>query len=191
MLYGHDQLVADGEAKGARPTSWGNEGGGSKNWNTVGLVVERVKSHHHIGPCIWHDYRNWKSTVRDCEVWACSGPGIFQEIAIESQIIGEPAGVSIIENNLIHDLTGSSRWGGIEVATSGEVIVRNNVIRNTPAGITYRDQANRHPHTGHTSGTAVDNVLDNAGKSAYKKESGSGGAVVWENNTYTNGSTGP
>lgn len=190
MLYGHDQLVADGEVSGCRPTNWGNEGGGSKNWNTIGLIVERVKSHGHDGPGIWHDWNNWKSTVRDCEVWDCTGPGIFQEIAVESQIVGDDVGVSVIENNLVHDMRNSERWGGVEVATSGPVIVRNNTIRNSKAGIWFRDQS-RPPWQGGTSGQAKGNVLDNAGKSGYIKESGQGGVVTWGGNTYMNGSSGP
>jgi len=191
MLYGYDQVVADGEASGARPTNWGNEGGGSKNWNTIGLVVERVKSHGHTGPGIWHDFNNFESTVRDCEVWDCSGPGIFQEISVESQRVdGKPAGVSIIENNVVRDMRNSTRWGGVEVATAGPVIVRNNTIRNSKAGIWFRDQGGRAPQTGNTSGEVYGNVLDNAGQSGYIKESGQGGVVTWRDNQYVNGSFG-
>ena len=191
MLYGYDQVVADGEASGARPTNWGNEGGGSKNWNTIGLVVERVKSHGHTGPGIWHDFNNFESTVRDCEVWDCSGPGIFQEISVESQRVdGKPAGVSIIENNVVRDMRNSTRWGGVEVATAGPVIVRNNTIRNSKAGIWFRDQGGRTPQTGNTSGEVYGNVLDNAGQSGYIKESGQGGVVTWRDNQYVNGSFG-
>jgi len=192
MLYGYNQLVADGEVANARPTNWGNEGGGSKNWNTTGLVVERVKSHGHTGPGIWHDFNNFESTIRDCEVWDCSGPGLFQEISVESQRVdGQPAGVSIIERNLVRDMRNSTRWGGVEVATAGPVIVRNNTIRNSKAGIWFRDQGGRSPQTGGTAGEVYGNVLDNAGQSGYIKESGQGGVVEWHDNQYLNGSSGP
>jgi len=192
MLYGYDQLVADGECFGARPTNWGNEGGGCKNWNTIGLVVERVKSYGHTGPGIWHDFNNFESTIRDCEVWDCTGPGLFQEISVESQRVdGRPAGVSVIENNVVRDMRNSTRWGGVEVATAGPVVVRNNIIRNSKAGIWFRDQGGRSPHTGHTAGEVYGNVLDNAGASGYLKESGQGGVVTWNSNQYLNGSSGP
>lgn len=115
--------------------SWNNDAGGAKFWETTNLTVRNVHSHHHRGPGLWAEKDNTGWTVEDCTVEYCQdAPGIFQETGY----------THIIRRNTIRNCgsaTPSWLWdAGIQIATSRNGQIHNNLIENCGNGISLSQQ---------------------------------------------------
>jgi len=114
--------------------NWGWEAGGTKFWETDGLVVRGNYSHNNHGPGLWDDYNNINIVYEDNIVEDNYGPGIFHEIGY----------AAIVRNNEIRrNGFGHAAWlwgAGVVVAASQDTQVYGNVVEDNYNGITLVDQ---------------------------------------------------
>ncbi len=128
---GPGMLIEDNEIayNNASGYSYGWEGGGTKWAYTTDLVVRSNYSHHNVGPGLWTDIDNIRTTYEGNRVTDNVGIGIFHEISYDA----------VIRNNYIAgNGFGHSAWlwgGGIVVAASPNVEVHDNELVNNADGI--------------------------------------------------------
>ena len=106
------------------------EAGGTKFARTDGLVIRANSVHHNLGPGLWTDINNIRTTVERNIVHANTGHGIFHEISYRA----------VIRDNRVTD-NGSSEplpgWGGagIRIAASLDVTIHGNALAGNQNGI--------------------------------------------------------
>ena len=117
--------------------------GGTKFWDTEGLIVRNNHSQHNNGPGLWSDHDNNNTLYEGNLVEHNSTSGIFHEISYSA----------VIRNNTIRG-NGFSHaawlWGaGIQIAASGDVEVYGNTVEGNFNGISLiqqnRGSGNRGP----------------------------------------------
>ena len=114
--------------------NWGWEGGGTKFWDTEGLVVRNNHSHHNFGPGLWDDYNNNDVLYEGNVVEDNAGPGIFHEISYKATIRNN----TIRRNGSDH---GAWLWGaGIVIAASQDTEVYGNIVQDNANGISLIQQ---------------------------------------------------
>jgi parallel beta-helix repeat protein len=113
---------------------WGWEAGGSKFWNTDGLVVRGNNSHHNHGPGLWDDHNNINILYEDNLIEDNYANGIFHEISYKATIRNN----TIRRNGFGHT---AWLWGaGILIATSQNTEVYGNLVEDNFNGITITQQ---------------------------------------------------
>ncbi|MBT8166165.1 MAG: right-handed parallel beta-helix repeat-containing protein [Acidimicrobiia bacterium] len=128
---GPGMVIEDNEIayNNAAGYSYGWEGGGTKWAYTTDLVVRRNYSHHNVGPGLWTDIDNIRTTYDGNRVTDNVGIGIFHEISYDA----------VIRNNYIAgNGFGHSAWlwgAGIVVAASPNVEVHDNELVDNADGI--------------------------------------------------------
>lgn len=113
---------------------WAWEGGALKiKFCTAGVVFENNWVHDNSGPGIWLDIDNADAVVRRNLAERNSVTGIFYEISF---------GPALIEHNISRDNGGDPRPAGLEagivVSNSTGVVVRENLVTGSPAGLLVR-----------------------------------------------------
>jgi parallel beta-helix repeat protein len=128
---GPGMLIEDNEIayNNASGYDYGWEGGGTKWSKTTDLVVRSNYSHHNVGPGLWTDIDNIRTTYEGNRVTDNVGIGIFHEISYDA----------VIRNNYIAgNGFGHSPWlwgAGIVVAASPNVEIHDNELVNNADGI--------------------------------------------------------
>jgi parallel beta-helix repeat protein len=121
----------------------GWEAGGTKFWETEGLIARNNYSHHNVGPGLWSDHDNNNTLYEGNTIEDNTGPGIFHEISYSA----------VIRNNTIRR-NGLSQsvwlWGaGILIAASPDIEVYGNLVEGNGNGISLiqqnRGSGNRGP----------------------------------------------
>lgn len=109
--------------------AYGWEGGGTKWSHSTDLVVRNNYSHHNVGPGLWTDIDNIRTTYEGNRVTDNVGIGIFHEISYDA----------VIRNNYIEgNGFGQTAWlwgAGIVVAASPNVEIYGNEVINNGDGI--------------------------------------------------------
>lgn len=115
--------------------SWGWEAGGSKFWETDGLVVRNNHFHNNHGPGIWADHDNINGLIEGNLVTDNYANGIMWEISYNAVIRNN----TILRNGWGHN---AWLWGaGILIATSNDVEIYNNYLEDNYNGISITQQA--------------------------------------------------
>jgi parallel beta-helix repeat protein len=123
---------------------WGWEAGGTKFWETQGLVVRGNWSHHNNGPGLWADTDNTGTVYENNVVEDNTANGIFHEVS----------GSAVIRNNVLRrNGFDHAAWlwgGGIVIAASGDVDIYGNRLENNFNGISlvYQERPDGHPLQG-------------------------------------------
>ena len=122
--------------------NWGWEAGGTKFWDTDGLIVRGNWSHDNHGPGLWDDYNNINVLYEDNVVEDNYGPGIFHEISYRATIRNN----TVRRNGFGH---AAWLWGaGILIAASQDTDVYGNVVEGNHNGVTLVNQDRYDPPTG-------------------------------------------
>jgi len=112
---------------------WG--AGGTKFVHTLDLLVRDNYSHHNNGPGVWFDIENRRGIIRNNVLESNRRAGIFWEISCSAAIHNNWA----IGNGTGLDFPGIGTGAGIEINTSADVLVYDNVITGNAYGITGTD----------------------------------------------------
>ena len=116
------------------------EAGGTKFWETKGLIVRGSCVHHNAGPGLWTDYDNIDTVYEDNKVFLNAYEGIKHEISYEA----------IIRRNLVarNGTSGVDHWlwqSQILIQNSGDVEVYSNRVETAGAfgngiGVIHQDR---------------------------------------------------
>ena len=111
------------------------EAGGTKFARTDGLVVRGNNVHHNIGPGLWTDINNIRTTIERNTVHANTSHGIFHEISYSAVIRDN----RVTDNGRAEPLPG---WGGagIRIAASPDVEVLGNWLAGNQNAIVLVQQ---------------------------------------------------
>ena len=113
---------------------WGWEAGGTKFWDTEGLIVRNNWSHDNHGPGLWDDYNNHNILYEGNLVEDNLANGIFHEIGYDAVIRNN----TVRRNGFAHD---AWLWGaGILIASSQNTEVYGNIVEGNYNGITITQQ---------------------------------------------------
>jgi hypothetical protein len=106
------------------------EAGGTKFARTDGLVIRGNNVHHNVGPGLWTDINNIRTTIEGNLVHANTSHGIFHEISFQAVIRDN----RVTDNGRAEPLSG---WGGagIRIAASADVEVVGNALAGNQNGI--------------------------------------------------------
>ncbi len=113
---------------------WGWEAGGTKFWESEGMIVRGNYSHDNHGPGFWDDFNNNNILYEDNLVEDNFANGIFHEIGYAAIIRNN----TIRRNGFGHDVW---LWGpGILIAASQDTQVYGNLLEDNFNGITLVQQ---------------------------------------------------
>jgi len=197
ILFGADGYVARGEMYNIKAESWGHEGGGSKSWETNGLVHEDIHLQDIDGPGLWTDSNNDNTVYRRITAERVTNAAIFHEISQSA----------LIEDCTLTGGTGGGSNGiwtradvGIQIANAGYVTIRRNRLTGFYAGISCIDQIRDDQYgndlTDTTGGEVHDNTIDGCRYNGDARDHTVGGPkytlgglpVHWHDNELLNGS---
>lgn len=163
------------------------EAGGTKFLRTTDLYVADNLVHENHGPGLWTDYNNYMTLYEGNTVRDNYGPGILHEVSYDA----------VIRNNTITGNAHRFYFGGVLVASSSNVEVSGNRLRDNDGGIVglQDDRGSGDRGVFHTTGlTVYDNeiawagglhgLLYNSGPDITQPNSN-----VFDQNTYTNTGT--
>jgi parallel beta-helix repeat protein len=166
---------------------WGFEAGGTKFWDTEGLIVRNNYSHDNFGPGLWDDFNNNNILYEGNLIEDNMGPGIFHEIGY----------AATIRNNTIRrngDPSGDPwLWGaGIIIAASQNTNVYGNVLDDNSNGIALIQQNRGWGDRGEwiVQNNNIYNNVINGGMSGAVQDTGDNSIFYNNNNFYDNTYTG-
>ncbi len=162
--------------------NWGFEAGGTKFWETTGLVVKNNWSHDNWGPGLWSDHDNIHITYEGNLVEDNAAAGIYHEISYD----GVMRNNTLRGNGYDHD---AWLWGGgITLASSQGVEVYGNVLEGNFNGITMTQQNRGSGAYGSyvvRNNYVHDNLIINSGLSGAAEDIGSD-AIFHSGNRFEN-----